>query len=132
MCLEDEESVDNLLLTCRCAGKIWNSVISWFGCTWVMLECLHQLFEAWRSCIGNPKGKELWKLSFLSVIWHIWKERNARCFEGTKSQEEILCDKIKFSVAQRVKINPMFKDFPTDQIMYNWKEIALSGSGCQS
>ena len=48
------------------------------------------------------------------------------CFEGTKTNEEVLGDKIKFSVVQSVKINPIFKDCPSDQIMYNWKEIAFS------
>ena len=42
------------------------------------------------------------------------------------SSEEILCDKIEFSVAQWVKINTLFKDYPIDQIMYNWKDIAFS------
>ena len=54
-------------------------------------------FQGMEAPIRSPKGKELWKLLFLSVIWHIWKERNARCIEGTKTKEEISCDKIKFS-----------------------------------
>ena len=53
-----------------------------------------------------------------------------RCFEGTKSKEEISCEKIKFLVVQWMKINPRFKDYPADQ--YNWKEIVLLDSGCQS
>ena len=126
MCLEDEENVDNLLLRCRCAVKVWNIVISWFGGKWVLLRSIQHHFEAWKTPIGPPKGKELWKLLFLSVIWHIWEDRNARCFEGTKSKEEILCDKIKFSVAQWVKTNPIFKDCPSDQIMYNWSAIAFT------
>ena len=68
ICLEDEENADHPLLQCRCAVKIWNSVLSQFGCSWVMPEGIQQLFEAWNSPIGNPKGKELWSLSFLSVF----------------------------------------------------------------
>ena len=128
MCLEEEETVDHLLLSCKCAIKIWNSVISWFGCKWALPELLQQLFEAWKPPIGSKKGKELWKLLFLSAIWHILKERNARCFGGTRTKEEILCDRIKYSVAQWVKINTLFKDYSTDQIVFNfnWKELAFS------
>lgn len=126
MCLEDEETVDHLLLRCSFAMKIWNSVINWFKCKWAMPKALQHLFEEWTSLIGSKKGKELWKLSFLAVILHIWKERNARCFEGKKCLEEILCDKIKFSVVQWVQISPTFKDYPIDQIMFSWKELAFS------
>lgn len=31
MCLADEESVDHLLLKCKLAQRLWNSVLSWFG-----------------------------------------------------------------------------------------------------
>lgn len=48
------------------------------------------------------------------------------CFEGTKTNEEVLGDKIEFSVVQRVNINHIFKDCPSDQIMYNRKDIAFS------
>ena len=126
MCLEDEETVDHLLLRCIYAVKIWNSVIGWFGCKWVLPKLLQHLFEAWKSPTGSLRGKELCKLLFLLAIWHIWKERNARCFEETNSFEEILSDKIKFSVAQWVKINTLFKDYPMHQIMYNWNDIAFS------
>ena len=39
---------------------------------------------------------------------------------------EVLCDKIKYSVAQWVQINPIFKDYLIDGIMFNWKELAFS------
>ena len=47
-------------------------------------------------------------------------------FEGTRTKEEILCDRIKYSVAQWVKINTPFKDYSTHQIVFNWKELAFS------
>ena len=75
---------------------------------------------AWKSPM-----KEMWKLTFLAVIWHIWKERNARCFEGAGTNENSICGKIKFFVAQRVAINPIFRDYTVYQIMFNWKDVAV-------
>lgn len=57
MCLEDKETVDHLLLSRRRAVNIWNSVISWFRCNWVLPELFQDLFEVWRFPIGSPKGK---------------------------------------------------------------------------
>lgn len=58
LCLEDEETVDNLLLRCRCAVKIWNTIISWFGSKWDLPKLFQHLFEAWKSPIGYPRVKE--------------------------------------------------------------------------
>ena len=32
LCLDNKETIDHLLLSCRCVVNVWNSVISWFGC----------------------------------------------------------------------------------------------------
>ena len=125
MCSEDEETIDHLLLRCNSAVRIWNSVVSCFGCSWIFPKHVQDLFVAWKSPIKSQKGKEMWKLSFLVVIWHIWKERNARCFEGVVMNGDSICGKIKFSVAQWVLINPIFRDYSIDRIMYNWKDVAF-------
>eukprot|EP00268_Persea_americana_P040117 TRINITY_DN3976_c4_g2_i1.p1 TRINITY_DN3976_c4_g2~~TRINITY_DN3976_c4_g2_i1.p1 ORF type:complete len:127 (+),score=21.23 TRINITY_DN3976_c4_g2_i1:3-383(+) len=125
MCLEDEETIDHLLLRCNNVVKICNTVISWLGCSWVFPEHVQDLFMAWKSPIGTHRGKEMWKLSFLAVIWHIWEERNARCFEGVETNGESICGKIKFAVAQWVSINPIFRDYSVEQIIFNWEDVAV-------
>lgn len=35
MCLHDAETVDHLLLHCEVAQFLWNSILSWFDCSWV-------------------------------------------------------------------------------------------------
>ena len=49
MCLKDEETIDHLLLQCNNAMKIWNTVINWFGCSWVFPKRAQDLFMAWIS-----------------------------------------------------------------------------------
>ena len=61
---------------------ILRSVGEWFDCCWVFPRTIPELFQAWRAPTGVPRGKELWRLTFLLVLWTIWKERNSRCFKG--------------------------------------------------
>ena len=126
LCLKDEESVDHLLLKCNFAHKTWSVVLGWFGCSWILPNSLLNLFEAWICLPLAPRGKEMWKLSFFVVIWIIWKERNARCFKGIASCVNSIIDKIKLFVALWVSINPNFQGILLDQVLLNWKEIALS------
>ena len=86
-------------------------------------------FEAWKSPIGMPGGKEMWTLAFLAVIWSIWKERNARCFEGVAVNGASLIVKITFTIAYWVSINCVFHGYTLDQVMFIWKEVALSFAG---
>lgn len=64
MRLEDEESVDHLLLNCRLPQFLWRSVVRWFGCRRVLLKYLHNLFEAWKVAVGSTRGRFMWKASF--------------------------------------------------------------------
>lgn len=87
-----------------------------------------ELFQAWKAPTGVPRGKELWRLLFLVVIWTIWKERNSRCFEGKVSSKSSMVERTKFPVALWVSINPAFGDYTIDQIVSHWKELAFSRS----
>lgn len=83
-------------------------------------------FEAWKSPIGMPRGKEMWRVAFLAVIWSIWKEWNARCFEGVAVNSESLIGKIMFTIAYWMSINRLFHGYTLDQVMFNRKEVASS------
>ena len=105
------------------------AIIGGFGCCWALPHSLPELFQAWKVPIGDPRGKVMWWLSFLAVIWTIWKEINLRCFEGISVSESNMLEKLKFLVASWVSILPSFKGFSLDQIVYHWKEVAFSMIG---
>ena len=126
LCLTDEESVDHILFKCNFAHSTWSVVLGWFGCSWVLPNSLSDLFEAWICLSMAPRGKEMWRLSFLGMVWIILKERNARCFKGIASCVNSITEKIKLSGALWVSINPNFQGILLDQVLLTWKEIALS------
>ena len=68
----------------------------------------------------------MWSLSFLVLIWAVWKERNRRCFEGSSCNDIQLGDKIKHSVAIWAFYLHHFKGISPNSIIFNWKEVAFS------
>ena len=86
MCLSEEETMGHLFLNCEVAHLLWRSVMDCFGCSWVFPNCIVESFQAGRSPVRLHKGKEMWGLTYLAVIWTIWKERSLRCFEGKELQ----------------------------------------------
>ena len=117
LCLEDEESLDHLLLKCNFANRIWSVVLGWFRCSWVLPRSLSDLFEAWIFQYMAPRGREMWKLSFLAVIWFIWKERNDRCFKRIASCVDSITCKIQLFVALWVSVIPSFQGIMLDQMV---------------
>jgi hypothetical protein len=90
LCESDGESVDHLLLHCGVANALWNAIISRLGLCWVMPSSVRELLACWCSG-GRTRSAVVWKMIPLCLMWCIWRERNARCFEDSaRSFEEIL------------------------------------------
>lgn len=127
-CLTVEETIDHVLFTCTMVHRIWNSIFSGFKCCWVLPRGISELFEAWKFCTGRQNYVE--RLSFLAVIWVLWKERNRRCFDGVCSSAAQVVERARLSVASWVSILPSFSGFPLNSILLNWKEIVASQQDC--
>jgi hypothetical protein len=90
LCESDEESVDHLLLHCGAARALWDAFFARFGLCWVMPRSVKDLFASWWSS-GHSRSAVVWKMVPLCIMWCIWRERNARCFEdSSRSSEEFL------------------------------------------
>lgn len=99
MCLAVEESIDHFLLNCLITHYLWRSTLWWFHISTPIPNSLSSLFEFWRLGVGFRRRRIVWNVSFLAVIWSIWKQRNLWCFEGISSDVSILVDRVKHSVA---------------------------------
>ena len=87
--MSDGESVDHLLLHCEIANALWHAIFSWFGLHWVMLSRVEDLY-ARRWTGGRSRSAVVWKMIPLCLMWCLWIERNARCFEdATRTLEEL-------------------------------------------
>ena len=82
MCKMCEESMDHLLLHCPLARELWSLVLCLFGLHWVMSLKVIELFEYWQGKFGRHHNIDFWRLVLHCLMWCIWRERNARYFEG--------------------------------------------------
>ena len=82
MCKSCGESLDHLLLHCPIACELWSLVFYMFGIHWVMPHKVIELFESWQGKFGRHCNIDFWRLVPHCLIWCIWRERNARNFEG--------------------------------------------------
>jgi hypothetical protein len=83
-----------------------------------MLEKVVDLLVCWRCQRGNRLVKDVWRIAPLCLMWTIWRERNARCFENHEKTYELKNMFVKtllnwagaFNVSQ-LSIMPQFVGF---------------------
>ena len=84
LCKEDGESVDHLLLHCVFAKELWDMVFAMFGIDWVMPKRVVDLFDCWQGKFGRLRNVSIWRAIPHCLMWCLWRERNARTFEGSE------------------------------------------------
>jgi hypothetical protein len=62
-----------------------------FDVTWVMHGRVTNLLVCWHNQRGNSSVKEVSRIAQLCLMWTIWRERNAKCFED----QENMLDELK-------------------------------------
>ena len=85
MCKVAEESVEHLLLHCTYARELWDMIFVLFGVHWVMPRSVMALFDCWQGSLGHHQNSVIWRAVLHCVLWCLWRERNARTFEGCKT-----------------------------------------------
>ncbi|KAL8463730.1 hypothetical protein ACS0TY_034404 [Phlomoides rotata] len=98
LCLSHDESVDHLFFSCRCTKPVWDAVRGWLSISRSMttiasaLKWFHK--EPSRSAILMKARR----LALSSVVFNLWKARNALIFEGTPFSEAGVISCIKSHV----------------------------------
>ncbi len=82
MCKADGESVDHLLLHCPYAKELWDMIFALFGIQWVMPKRVIDEFNCWQWSLVRQQNDVIWKTIPHCLMRCLWRERNARTFEG--------------------------------------------------
>ena len=82
MCKRCGESVDHLLLHCPFAFEMWSMVFCLFDICWVMPQRVVDLLDCWSCNFRRHRNIVIWRIVPHCLLWCIWRERNARSFEG--------------------------------------------------
>jgi hypothetical protein len=81
MCKSSGESIDHLFLHCMVATELWRTILQMFGVEWIMPRSVKDMLGSWRGQKGNQTLIPIWRMAPLCLMWCVWRERNARCFE---------------------------------------------------
>jgi hypothetical protein len=85
MCKTAGESIDHLFLHCMVATELWRALLQLFGVEWVMPGSVKDMLGSWRGQKGNRTSIQIWRMAPLCLMWCVWRERNARCFEDCET-----------------------------------------------
>ena len=83
MCKSAEETSNCLLLHCPAAQELWSVVFILLGVLWVMPSGMLDLLASWQARFGRG-NRVIWNVTPHYLMWCLWRERNARIFEGCK------------------------------------------------
>ena len=77
--------------------------------------------------LGNSlRGKTLWQIACLTLVWMVWQERNNRIFEDKGRTEEMLWDWILFYSSLWASYTVAFRGVPLSVLQLNWIAIYAS------
>ena len=57
-------------------------VFALFNIHWVVPRRVIDLFECWQGRLGRHQNFVIWRAIPHCLMWCLWRERNARTFEG--------------------------------------------------
>ncbi|RVW36076.1 hypothetical protein CK203_079689 [Vitis vinifera] len=80
---------------------------------WVPPRSLEDMLVITFKGLGNSlRGKTLWQIACLTLIWMVWQERNNRIFEDKGRTEEMVWDLIRFYSSLWASCTEAFRGVP--------------------
>ena len=74
----------------------------------------------------SKKGIVLWQTACTTLIWVVWRERNARIFEDKVKNSENLWDSIHFLTSLWAFCSMVFKGIPLNVLQLDWLTVCSS------
>ncbi|GAV90964.1 hypothetical protein CFOL_v3_34364 [Cephalotus follicularis] len=98
----EDESVAHLFFACTYSSYVWRKVLSFCDIFRSLLPWLDEIQWMVDHSRGKALPQKLRKLPFGATTYHIWLERNRRCFQNTFLPHEAIIRKIQVDVAAKV------------------------------
>ena len=89
MCRCNGETVNQLLLHCDKAYRLWSLVFRSFGISWVLPRSAVDILFGWWNWPGKHSFS-IQNLAPLCLMWCLWREQNWRTFEDMESSNDQL------------------------------------------
>ena len=81
---------------------------------------------AFKGCGNSFRGKTLWRIVCLSLVWFVWQEKNARIFENKERSEEEVWDIFYFYSSLSTVCTKAFTGVPLSVLLLNWVAVCIS------
>ncbi|XP_071707932.1 receptor-like protein EIX2 [Rutidosis leptorrhynchoides] len=78
-CLNEDETVDHLLLHCTWSFKIWAELFRWWNIRWVIPRSIEEFSFDWYFEMGI-KASKFWRMIGPATLWAIWIASNDYIF----------------------------------------------------
>lgn len=88
LCHQETDTNDHLFLNCVITRQLWQLFITLASIVWMMPKEDVGLICSWNSIRGRTCHKEWWKIAPACIRWTVWKEMNAKCFEGKSTSTQ--------------------------------------------
>ena len=119
-------TIDHLFLHYPITLGLWHRIFSQAGMEWVQPSSICNMLVISFKCFGNfIRGKTLWKIVCLSLLWIVWRERNARIFEDIWKTSEMMWDQFHFYVSFWAYYSDIFKPYPLSVIQLSCLPLSL-------
>lgn len=123
LCRKGYETLNHLMLRCEFASDLWSQFYRYLGVLRVHpRDCRSVLIEERMGPGANGRAKVLWKTMVLSLLWSIWRERNARIFDDKERDKDHIFDNAKYSASLWASTNKAFKGYPFSMLVDDWRE----------
>ena len=83
-CLECEETIEHLFISCKESQKVWNMCYKWLGLSIVSHIMVRNNFQHFNIVDLNRQQNLVWQGMWLAIIGEIWKQRNVVIFKQYK------------------------------------------------
>lgn len=104
MCNDHEENMDHLFVTCSFASECWSyfmNKMKWYG---PLHRNLQGVFESWPILHKDLVWTGLWCAILAQIIWHIWREINARIFRDKAGMIQCMINGIEIEICQHINV----------------------------
>ena len=71
MCLEKEETINHLLLSCPRTRELWDLLFTLFGVSWVLPSSVRETLLSWNGFFMGKKCKKAWRVAPLRIFWTV-------------------------------------------------------------
>ena len=113
LCKGNGEPIDHFFLHCPVTIGLWHKLFNLAGLVWVPPRSFEDMLVIAFKSLGNSlRGKRLWQIACLTLIWMVWQERNNRIFKDKGRTEEMLWDLILFYSSLWASCSAAFRRVP--------------------